>query len=179
MNTIIKSDRPIQAYTQEQLDVGEYSYTFRLDVDSVETTMAWVMHDDFNTELSTFNSVVTNPTSYIGANTILMNDLLNYNIPYFRSDEADIDQVYYFLWAIHLMYYRHVGADQEVHYNVPSKRKTSVDGDDKHDDDDDQHHQHLVVVQPQVVVDVPVSDAHYGDAQTQNDDTQNRHNHPF
>eukprot|EP00588_Corethron_pennatum_P031500 CAMPEP_0194339854 /NCGR_PEP_ID=MMETSP0171-20130528/84537_1 /TAXON_ID=218684 /ORGANISM="Corethron pennatum, Strain L29A3" /LENGTH=1003 /DNA_ID=CAMNT_0039104585 /DNA_START=124 /DNA_END=3136 /DNA_ORIENTATION=+ len=120
MSTIVQSDRPIQNYTQEQLDVGEHSYTFRLDVDALGTTLAWVMHDDFATALSAINSVVTDPTSYIDANTKVMNDLLNYNVPYFRSDDPDIVQVYYFLWAIHLLYYRHVGADQEVHRHTQS-----------------------------------------------------------
>jgi len=123
MSTIIKSDRPIQAYTQEQLDVGEYSYTFRLDVDATGTTLAWVMHDDFDTALSAINAVVANPNSYIDANTNIMNDLLNYNIPYFRSDDQEINQVYYFLWAIHLMYYRFVGIDQEVHRHTQSAVK--------------------------------------------------------
>ena len=35
-----------------------------------------------------------------------MNSLLNTLVPYFRCSDEDIVKVYYFLWSIHLMYYK-------------------------------------------------------------------------
>ena len=46
-----------------------------------------------------------------------MNDLLNNQIPYFRCSDNEIVQIYYFLWAIYLMYYIDVdeGFEQYEH----------------------------------------------------------------
>ena len=38
-----------------------------------------------------------------------MNNLLNYQIPYFRCSDSMVEQTYYYLWALYFMYFRDVG----------------------------------------------------------------------
>ena len=42
-----------------------------------------------------------------------MNNLLNNEVPYFRCSDDDIVKVYYYLWALDLMYYTYIGKGQE------------------------------------------------------------------
>ena len=48
------------------------------------------------------------------AKTKKMNDLLNFQIPYFRCSDKIIEKIYYYLWSIYLMYYINVGKGWEM-----------------------------------------------------------------
>ena len=45
-----------------------------------------------------------------------MNDLLGNQVPYFRCSDQDIVNVYYFLWALYLMYYDIDLSDEQDEY---------------------------------------------------------------
>ena len=60
-------------------------------------------------------SVLADYRGVLAAKTKAMNDLLNYQIPYFRCSDPDIVAVYYYLWAIYLMYYIDVGQGWEMY----------------------------------------------------------------
>lgn len=118
MHTLISSDRPLQSYSQKEIDSGEYSYSFRLEVDANGTTLSWTMHDEYNAALENIQDVMSKPTEHMTNKTNSINELLNYNIPFFRSDDDDIVKIYYYLWSLYLMYFRYVGKGQEVHWHT-------------------------------------------------------------
>jgi len=118
MHTVLSASRPLQSYKQEMIDNGEYSYTFRLNVDSNGTTLSWTMHDDYDAALHAVQGVISQPLTHMVNKTVSVNELLNYNIPFFRCDDDDIVQIYYYLWSLYLIYFRYVGKGQEVHWHT-------------------------------------------------------------
>ena len=72
------------------------------------------MHDDMSTALSSVQEVVRNATPHLAAKTAKMNHVLNYLIPYFRCSDPDIVKIYYYLWALYLMYFTHGDMGMQV-----------------------------------------------------------------
>ena len=60
------------------------------------------------------------PATHKQDKTDHLNELLNYGIPYFRCSDSDLVKVYYYLWAINLMYYTHGDSGMEVHPHTQS-----------------------------------------------------------
>jgi len=118
MHTVLSSNRLLQNYAQEEIDSGEYTYSFLLDVDSNGTTLSWTMHDDYDTALQAVQGIISQPLMHMAEKTESINELLNYNIPFFRCDDNDIVQIYYYLWSLYLIYFRYVGKGQEVHWHT-------------------------------------------------------------
>jgi len=118
MHTVLSSDRPLLDFSQEEISSGEYSYKFRLDIDSQGTALSWTMHDDYTTAIETIQDILFQPAFHMAKKTDHLNDLLNYNIPYFRCSDNRIIQIYYYLWSLYLMYFRYVGKGQEVHWHT-------------------------------------------------------------
>merc|ERR1711983_350811 len=118
MHTVLSSDRPIQSYSQKEIDSGEYSYSFRLEVDLSGTILSWTMNDEYSAALQDVHDVISQPIDHMTNKTNYINDLLNYNIPFFRCDDDDTVKIYYYLWSLYLMYFRYVGKGQEVHWHT-------------------------------------------------------------
>jgi len=123
MHTVVSSDRPLQSYSQKAIDIGEYSYTFRLEVDSKGTTLSWTMNDEYSIALQDIQDVISQSITHMTKKTNHINELLNYNIPFFRSEDDDIVKIYYYLWSLYLMYFRYVGKGQEVHWHTQTAVK--------------------------------------------------------
>ena len=105
MSTIISASKPIQNYNNTTAGTGQQFYSFAVPCDADGLSLTWAMHDDSNTAIAETQTVLAAPQAQLQAKTDYMNDLLNNQIPYFRCSDQDIVDVYYFLWAIHMMYY--------------------------------------------------------------------------
>ncbi|MCH2036068.1 MAG: hypothetical protein MK120_03865 [Puniceicoccaceae bacterium] len=105
MSTVISASKALQNYTNSTAITGQQFYTFTVPCDANGLSLTWTMHDNGGTAIAEAKAVLTAPQSNLQAKTDYMNGLLNNQIPYFRCSDEDIVQVYYFLWAIYMMYY--------------------------------------------------------------------------
>lgn len=105
MSTILSASKPIENYSNTTESTGQQKYSFTVPCDAGGVSLVWAMHDDGATAIAETQTILANPHGELHAKTDHMNDLLNNQIPYFRCSDQDIVDVYYFLWAIHLMYY--------------------------------------------------------------------------
>ena len=62
------------------------------------------MDDVYSSAITNISSVLNNPETAKNSKTEYMNDILNDEIPYFRCSDQDIVDVYYYLWALQMMY---------------------------------------------------------------------------
>mgnify|MGYP001163916434 CR=1 FL=1 len=114
MSTIISSSHQIQNYLQTDNN-GQCFYTFTLPCDSNGVSLAWTMNDNFSEGLQNINQLLINPNSSMNSKTEYMNDILNNEIPYFRCSDQDIVDIYYYLWALQMMYMIDIGEGFETH----------------------------------------------------------------
>ena len=79
--------------------------------------VSWAMHDDRAMAVSSAREIVENAAPNLASKTNEMNRLLNEEVPWFRCPDQRLVDVYYYLWALHLMYYIDVGKgwEQENH----------------------------------------------------------------
>jgi|MEHZ01.6.fsa_nt_MEHZ011625278.1_3 hypothetical protein len=117
MSTILSASKPLQNYTNTTEATGQQKYSFTVPCDSNGLSLVWSMNDDGATAIAEAQSVLADSSAALQAKTDHMNDLLNNQIPYFRCSDNDIVQIYYYLWAIYLMYYIDVdeGFEQYPH----------------------------------------------------------------
>ena len=115
MSTVLSSSARITAYAARTDDKGRQVYSFRVPCDRRGVAITWAMDDEYAKALAASRSVLADCREALAAKTKAMNDLLNYQIPYFRCSDQEIVNVYYYLWAIHLMYYIDVGQGWEVY----------------------------------------------------------------
>ena len=105
MSTILSASKPLENYSNTTESTGQQKYSFTVPCDANGVSLTWAMHDDSATAIAETQALLADPHGELQAKTDHMNDLLNNQIPYFRCSDQDIVHVYYFLWAIHLMYY--------------------------------------------------------------------------
>ena len=117
MSTILSASKPLENYTNTTEATGQQKYSFTLPCDSNGLSLVWAMNDDGATAIKQAQSVLADSNIALKEKTDHMNDLLNNQIPYFRCSDDEIVQIYYFLWAIYLMYYIDVdeGFEQYPH----------------------------------------------------------------
>ena len=122
MSMVLSSNRPMSnaAITEDSPREGACAYTFTLPLDSQSTTLSWAMHDEFSVALEKVQDVLGAPPAHMQAKTDYMNGLFNDIVPYFRCSDPDIVKVYYFLWAVNLMYYTHGDRGMEIHPHTQS-----------------------------------------------------------
>ena len=56
-----------------------------------------------------------------------MNDILNNEIPYFRCSDQDIVDIYYYLWALQMMYMIDIGEGFKTHPHTQTAVHNSLD----------------------------------------------------
>ena len=105
MTTVLSSDRPMTDYSATPNGNNQWFYEFKVSCDSNGVAIVWAMDDSQTNSIAEAQSVVSDPAGKLQAKSDHMNDLLNYQIPYFRCSDQDIVDIYYYLWAINLMYY--------------------------------------------------------------------------
>ncbi|MHC4199507.1 MAG: hypothetical protein ACYSU0_05905 [Planctomycetota bacterium] len=120
MSTVLSSTAPLSSYSTSTDKEGRQVYSFEVPCDNRGVAITWAMDDRYASALSLTRAVLADPKGALAAKTKAMNDMLNYEIPYFRCSDWDIAKVYYFLWAIHLMYYIDVQKGWEMYPHTQS-----------------------------------------------------------
>ena len=115
MSTVLSTTSPIENFASNTDDNGQCSYSFETVCDEQGTTIVWAMDDEYSAALDDVREVLYDVPGAMAAKTKAMNDLLNYQIPYFRCSDQEVVDVYYYLWAIHLMYYIDVQEGWEMY----------------------------------------------------------------
>ena len=105
MTTVLSSDRPMTGYSATSNANNQWFYEFKVSCDSDGVAVVWAMDDVESNAIAEAQAVVAAPAVKMQAKSDEMNDILNYQIPYFRCSDQDIVDIYYYLWAINLMYY--------------------------------------------------------------------------
>jgi hypothetical protein len=113
MTTVLTSDRPMTDYSATANGNNQWFYEFKVSCDSNGVAIVWAMDDFQNNAIAEAQEVASDPAGKMQAKSDHMNDILNYQIPYFRCSDQDIVDIYYYLWAINLMYYIDVGIGWE------------------------------------------------------------------
>ncbi|MFL2860774.1 MAG: hypothetical protein ACJZ85_04495 [Pontiellaceae bacterium] len=103
LNTVISASEPIQNFTSTDNN-GQQLYSFTLPCDSNGLSLVWTMDDSYSSAISNISTVLDDPETAKNSKTEYMNDILNNEIPYFRCSDQDIVDVYYYLWALQMMY---------------------------------------------------------------------------
>lgn len=98
-------------------DRGVQHYTFTVPCDPEGTVVSWAMHDEEPVALGAALEIIDHHRPWLEAKTAEVNRLLNDEVPWFRCPEEKIVDIYYYLWAIYLMYSIEVGKgwEQELH----------------------------------------------------------------
>ncbi|MBI9017071.1 MAG: hypothetical protein JEZ07_07420 [Phycisphaerae bacterium] len=120
MTTVLTSDRPMTEYIASSDANNQWFYEFKVSCDSQGTAIVWSMHDEQSVAVANAMDIVGDPAGQKQAKSDEMNDKLNYEIPYFRCSDQDIVDVYYYLWAINLMYYIDVDKGWEQYPHTQS-----------------------------------------------------------
>ena len=96
---------------------GERRYHFEVPCDPKGVTVSWAMHDNPEKALMAAREIIARDKVMLKAKTTEMNRLLNHEVPRFRCSDKKFEKIYYFLWALHLMYYIDVqkGWERENH----------------------------------------------------------------
>jgi len=115
MNTVLSASATISSYSAHTDAEGRQVYSFQAPCDRRGVAITWAMSDEYAAALAASQLVLADYRGALAAKTKAMNDLLNYQIPYFRCSDPQIVNVYYYLWAIYLMYYIDVGQGWETH----------------------------------------------------------------
>ena len=92
---------------------GEHEYSFEVPCDESGTTVSWAMNDDPMKALRSAREIIDEDRKMLAAKTAEMNYLLNEEIPQFRCSDPKFEDIYYYLWSLHLMYYIEVGKGWE------------------------------------------------------------------
>ena len=104
MSTILAASNPIQNFSVVTESTGQKKYSFKASCDESGLSLVWYMNDDYGVAAERALQTLENASSERTAKTNHMNSILNEQIPYFRCSDKTIIEVYYFLWAIYLMY---------------------------------------------------------------------------
>ena len=120
MSTVLSSSAKIGSYRFKTDDKGKCSYSFEIPCDRKGVSLTWAMDDVYSKALSRTKAVLGDYKGAMAAKSKAMNDLLNYQIPYFRCSDKDIVNVYYYLWSIYLMYYIDVQQGWEMYPHTQS-----------------------------------------------------------
>ncbi len=118
MSTVLTASRSFATSHQFTTGTrGEIQYEFDVPCDITGVAIAWAMHDAPSHALSAARAVVREPRLAVAARTSEMNRQLNEEIPWFRCSDQKIEDIYYYLWSLYLMYYIDVqkGWEMEPH----------------------------------------------------------------
>ena len=118
MFTVLSASRSFEdTFSTNQDERGVQHYSFTVPCDTKGTVVSWAMHDDRAMAVSSAREIVENAALNLASKTNEMNRLLNEEVPWFRCPDQRLVDVYYYLWALHLMYYIDVGKgwEQENH----------------------------------------------------------------
>ena len=101
---------------------GQQQYEFEIDCDTSGTALVWAMHDDASEAIEMASRVVRAPAAALALKTQTVNHELNTEIPWFRCSEKKFEDIYYYLWALYLMY----GIDVQSGWEMERHTQTAV-----------------------------------------------------
>ena len=102
-------------YSIEQDSEGRQVYSFRVPCDQNGVAIAFAMGDDYDETVARVNVALSDPEGALQDKSEAMNDLLNNQIPYFRCSDPEVENTYYYLWALYFMYMIDVGKGWELY----------------------------------------------------------------
>jgi len=120
MSTVLSSSAKLARYAAAVDKEGRQVYSFEIPCDNKGVAVTWAMDDKYANALKATRDLLADYRGALAAKTRATNDMLNYQIPYFRCSDQDIVSVYYYLWAIHMMYYIDVRKGWETHPHTQS-----------------------------------------------------------
>ncbi|MBH57166.1 MAG: hypothetical protein CMJ82_08290 [Planctomycetaceae bacterium] len=118
MSTVLTCSRDITGATLLHCDErGVQHYGFTVKCDSRGTSVGWGMGDQELETIAKVRLAVNDRLRLMAQKTAVMNQLLNEQVPWFRCPDEKFVDIYYYLWALYLMYYIDVGEgwEQEPH----------------------------------------------------------------
>jgi len=139
MSTVLKVSQDISSTCTFTVGPkGQQEYEFVVDCDKEGVAITWAMSDQYelaitaaeevfgsaissdkatNIDASLTASDITNARHTMAQKTSAVNIELNQQIPWFRCSDRKYEEIYYYLWALYLMYYINVGDgwEQEPH----------------------------------------------------------------
>ena len=118
MTTVLSASRNFsRSFTTRRDPRGVQHYTLSVPCDSKGTVVSWAMHDEPEAALSAAREIIQNHREWKAQKTSEMNLKLNEEVPWFRCPDDKFVDIYYYLWALYLMYYIEVGKgwEQEHH----------------------------------------------------------------
>ena len=121
MTTVVSASRPVtESLVTEKDDRGVQLYTFKIPCDGEGATVSWAMADEPEVALKSARDIIENAGPWLVAKTTEMNRLMNEEVPYFRCPDEKFVDIYYYLWALYLMYYIEVGEGWEMESHTQS-----------------------------------------------------------
>ena len=115
MTTVLSASRNLSDSVVIEADErGVQHYKFTVPCDSKGTTVSWAMQDDPKVAIKSARDIIANDKNWLAAKTSEMNRQLNEEIPWFRCPDEKFVDIYYYLWALYLMYYIEVGEGWEM-----------------------------------------------------------------
>ncbi len=120
MSTVLSCTKTIENYSSSTDDQGQCHYSFEVSCDRQSTAIVWTMNDSYEKAVKDAKHILSDVDAAKVDKTNAMNELLNYQIPYFRCSDQDVVNIYYYLWAINLMYYIDVQEGWEMYPHTQS-----------------------------------------------------------
>ena len=118
MTTALSCSRSFEkTLTTRRDNKGIQHYSFSVPCDKSGTVVSWAMNDDPKKASQDSREISRRHSGWLKAKTLLINQQLNDEIPWFRCPDKKFVDIYYYLWALYLMYYIEVGKgwEQENH----------------------------------------------------------------
>ncbi|MGB0328200.1 MAG: glycosyl hydrolase family 65 protein [Akkermansiaceae bacterium] len=114
MTTVLSASRSFADSLVIEDKDGVQHYTFSVPCDRNGLVVSWAMNDDQDLALAAARDVIRNHRSALAGKTAEMNRLLNEEVPWFRCPDPKFVDIYYYLWALYLMYSIDVGKGWEM-----------------------------------------------------------------
>ncbi|NNE92453.1 MAG: hypothetical protein HKN23_12460 [Verrucomicrobiales bacterium] len=115
MSTVLSASRDFSKTLSLRKDEKNVQhYTFQVPCDTEGTIVSWSMHDEAYEAIRSALGIIENAEAWKAEKTAEMNRLLNEEIPWFRCPDEKFVDIYYYLWAIYLMYSIDVGKGWEM-----------------------------------------------------------------
>lgn len=114
MTTVLSCSRDFsKSVAFSRGEKGQQEYSFEVACDDKGATVSWAMDDDPAKALRAAREIISHDRRMLAAKTARMNHQLREEIPQFRCSEPKFEEIYYYLWALYLMYYIEVGKGWE------------------------------------------------------------------
>ncbi len=101
-------------------DRGVWKYSFEIQCDEQGSTVTWSMHDDENIAKNKSRETSLHSKAMRTDKTAEMNNILSQEIPQFRCSDPKFENIYYYLWSLHMMYYINVQKGWEMENHTQS-----------------------------------------------------------